>query len=103
VHPDFDSKPSRNPFDRFPVVAYRVEQGAATTDLFFVFEVDLPNDILGPLAPPAPVSEAQARGRLAELGLTETAIDERIAWARAWMATRVLEPGKGSVSWLPPL
>ena len=36
MHPDLDSKPSKNPFDRFPVVAYRIESGTHVEERFFV-------------------------------------------------------------------
>ena len=102
MHPDFDSKPARNPFNRYPVVAYRVEQGSAVAECFFVFEFDLANDDLGPLKPPGPVSETDARARLADLGLSTAETEARVAWAREWMATRFLQAGADGVSWLPP-
>ena len=85
--------PSRHPFDRFPVLAVHVEQGPHVEERFYVSEMDLPNDVLGPLTPPPPRSEGAARGRLAELGLSEPEIDARIAWAKRWMATIIREPG----------
>jgi len=85
--------PSRHPFDRFPVLGVRVEQGQEVEERFYVSEIDLPNDDLGPLAPPPPRSEEQARVRLAGLGLTEPEIEARIRWAKKWMATIVREPG----------
>ena len=102
-HPDLDTKRSRNPFDRFPVVAYRLESGTRIEERFLVLEIDLPNDNLGPIAPPAFVTEAQARLRLAELGLDHGEVDARIAWARQWMATHIKESDSNSVMWLPPL
>jgi hypothetical protein len=53
---------SRHPFDRFPVLAVRIEQGQHVEERFYVSEVDLPNDELGPLTPPPPRSEGEARG-----------------------------------------
>jgi hypothetical protein len=85
--------PSRHPFDRFPVLAVRIEQGQEVEERFYVSEMDLPNDDLGPLMPPPPRSEPAARARLAELGLTEPEIDARIAWAKQWMTTIIREPG----------
>src|ERR1700694_789419 len=99
MHPDFDSKPSKNPFDRYPVIAYRNESGSEAQEHFFVFEIDLPNDDLGPRSRPRSVTEGHARVRLAELGLTEPEIDARIAWARKWMATRIVSPGTKPVTW----
>jgi hypothetical protein len=103
MHEDLDTKPSKNPFDRFPVVAYRVETNTHTEERFFVLEVDLPTDNLGPLAAPKPVTEAQARIRLGELGLTRADVEARIAWARRWMATHIKSSDNSSVMWLPPL
>jgi len=103
MHPDLDSTPSKNPFDRFPVVAYRIESGTHVEERFFVLEIDLPNDNLGPLAPPTHVTESQARARLVELGLDHAAVEARISWARYWMATRVVSPDSDEVMWLPPL
>jgi hypothetical protein len=96
-------RPSRHPFDRFPVVGYRIEQGERNEERFYVSEMDLPNDDLGPMKPPPPRSEIEARTRLAELGLTEPEIDARIAWAKKWMATVIRQPGAEPVVWLPPL
>ena len=103
MHPDLDTKPSKNPFDRFPVIAYRVESGTHVEERFLVLEIDLPNDNLGPATGPKPVSESHARIRLAELGLIEAEVEARIAWARRWMATQIVKPGSDSVMWLPPL
>lgn len=103
MHPDFDTKPSKNPFDRFPVIAYRVESATCTEDRFLVLEIDLPNDNLGPLSAPNYVTEPQARVRLAELGLTEAEGEARIAWARRWMATHIVKSDGDPVMWLPPL
>ena len=93
MHPDLDTKPSRNRFDRYPVAAYRLESGAEAHDFFFVLEIDLVNDNLGPRTPPRQVSEEQARLRLAELGLSLEEIDARIGHARKWMATLIVPPG----------
>ncbi len=103
MHPDLDTKRARNPFDRFPVLAYRVESDTHSEERFFVLEIDLPNDNLGPVAAPKPVTEAQARIRLGELGLTEADVEARIPWARRWMATHIKRSDKDSVMWLPPL
>ena len=100
---EWDNKPPRLPFDRFPVMGYRLQQGEQVVEWFFVSEMDLVNDKLGPLTLPLPRSEADARARLAELSLTEIEIEERIAWAKKWMATRILAPGSEPVMWLPPL
>jgi hypothetical protein len=93
-HPDLDTKPSKNPFDRFPVVAARVEAGPEVAEYFFVVEIDLPNDDIGPRTPPPRRSEAEARARLAELGLADEEIGARIAWARKWMATTIVAAGQ---------
>jgi hypothetical protein len=103
MHPDLDTEPSKNPFDRFPVIAYRVESGTCAEERFLVLEIDLPNDNLGPVTGPKFVTEPQARIRLAELGLTEAEVEARIAWARQWMATHIVKPGSDPVMWLPPL
>jgi hypothetical protein len=89
-HPDLDTKPPKNPFTRFLVVAARVEAGPEVAEYFFVVEVDLPNDDLGPRTPPPRRSEGEARARLAELGLNDGEIDARIQWARKWMATTIV-------------
>lgn len=102
-HPDLDTKPSKCPFDRYPVAAYKVEQGTFSEERFYVLEIDLLNDNLGPMKPPVPLSEAEARARLAALGLSEAEVEERLAWARRWMATRILKSDSESVLWLPPL
>lgn len=93
-HPDLDTQRSKNPFNRFPVIAARVEAGSEVAEYFFVVEIDLVNDNLGPRTPPQPRSEAEARGRLAELGLSVEEIDARIQWARKWMATAIVAPGQ---------
>jgi hypothetical protein len=103
THPDFDQKPSKNPFDKYPVIGYRLEQGEIKEDRFFVFEMDLTRDDLGPRTFPTEVSEARARARLAELGLSEEEIEARFAWCRKWMATRILKPGQEPVMPSPPL
>ena len=103
MHPDLDTQPPSGPFDRFPVIAYRLESGTEAEEWFFVLEFDLPNDILGPLTAPKQMTEAQARVRLRELGLNETEVDARIEWAGRWMATHIVEPGNRPVMWLPPL
>jgi hypothetical protein len=103
THPDLDTRPSRLPFDRFPVVAYCLQQGTNREVRFFVVEFDLPKDDLGPMVPPVHMSEDRARTRLAELGLSNEEIEARIAWARRWMATRILKPGDAPVTWPPPL
>jgi hypothetical protein len=103
THPDFDHKPSRVPFDKYPVVGYRLEQGDVRVERFFVFEMDLTRDDLGPRTFPPEVSEAQARARLAELGLSEDEIAARFAWCKKWMATRILQPGQDPVMPFPPL
>jgi hypothetical protein len=102
-HPDLDTKPSKNPFDRYPVVAYRLQQGTSSEERFFVVEFDLTRDNLGPMTPPVQMSEDQARTRLAALGLSEEEIEARLSWAKRWMATRILKPGDEPVTWLPPL
>jgi hypothetical protein len=101
--PDLDTKPSKNPFHRYPVVAYRIEQGTYSEERFIVVEVDLTKDDLGPLTPPREMSEAEAHARLVALGLSTKDIEARLGWARQWMATRVLNPGDQPVMWLPPL
>ena len=103
AHPDLDTKPSKIPFDRYWVLAYRVECGADVEEWFFVFEIDLVNDNLGPRGMPPQRTESDARVRLTELGLNDDEIDARIAWARRWMATRILKSKDHGVSWLPPL
>jgi hypothetical protein len=103
TYPDLDTKPSRLPFDRFPVVAYCLQQGTNREERFFVVEFDLPKDDLGPMTPPVHMSEDRARTRLAELGLSNEEIEARITWAKRWMATRILKPGDAPVTWLPPL
>jgi hypothetical protein len=87
------ARPSRHPFNRFPVLGVRVEQGLHIEERFYVFEMDLPNDDLGPMKPPPLRSEADARVRLAELGLAGPEIDARMAWAKTWMATVIRDPG----------
>jgi hypothetical protein len=93
-HPDLDTKPPKNPFARFPVVAARLEAGPEVAEYFFVVEMDLPNDDLGPRTPPPKRSEAEARTRLAELGLNDEEINARIEWARKWMATTIVRSGE---------
>ena len=93
-HPDLDTRPSKNPFPRFPVIAARVEIGSEAAEYFFVVEMDLTNDDLGPRTPPPRRSEGEARTRLAELGLTAEEIDARIQWARKWMATTAVPAGQ---------
>ena len=93
-HPDLDTKPSKNPFARVPVVAARVEAGPEVADYFFVLEMNLPNDDLGPRTPPPRRSEAEARIRLAELGLNGEEIEDRIRWARKWMTTIIVPAGQ---------
>ena len=66
----------------------------------FVAEIDLPNDDLGPLAPPQRRSESEARARLAELGLNNAEVEARIQWARKWMATITVPAGQ-QPSFLP--
>jgi hypothetical protein len=103
MHPDFDSRPSKNPFDRFPVLAHRTECGNDVEEWFLMFEFDLVNDNLGPRTVPPRRTEADARFRLAELGLEASEVDARIAWARRWMATRIMKSKDRPVLWLPPL
>jgi hypothetical protein len=55
------------------------------------------------MTPPVSVSEPEARTRLALLGLSDEEIEARVAWAKRWMATRILKPGGKPVMWLPPL
>jgi hypothetical protein len=50
----------------FRSVAARVESGAEVAEYFFVVEIDLPNDNLGPMAPPPRRTEQEARVRLSE-------------------------------------
>ena len=102
-HPDLDTKRSKCPFDRFPVIGYRLEQGTLSEERFFVAEFDLTRDDLGAMRPPSPVPEDRARARLAVLGLSEPEIESRISWAKRWMATRILKPGAKPVGWLPPI
>ena len=102
THPDLDTKPSKCPFDRYPVAAYKVEQGTFSEERFYVLEIDLPNDNLGPMKLPTPMSEAKARTRLTELGLSDGEIEARLTWAKLWMATLISTPGKSAL-WLPPL
>jgi len=90
------------PLNRYPVGAFRIESGSLSDERFFVWEIDLSKDDLGPRALPAWVSETQARSRLAELGLTPREIDDRIAAARQWMQTRVLPAGEDPTKWHPP-
>lgn|SRR5262245_18565761 len=92
-HPDLDTRGSKNPFDKFPVLACRVERGTDATDYFIVIEIDLPKDDLGPRTRPEPRTEAEARARLAELGLSEPDTEVRIQWARNWMTTSIVAPG----------
>lgn len=99
-HPDLDTRPSKNPFDRFPVLACRVEVGTDAAEYFFVLEIDLPNDNLGPRTRPVRRTEAEARARLAELGLTQAEVDARIQWARQWMTTTSVPAG--SKPWFLP-
>ncbi len=94
THPDLDLSPSKIPFDRFWVVAARLESGDEVAESFVVVEVDLPNDNLGPVGPRPRRTEQEARDRLSELGLSATAIDARIEWARKWMATTIVPPGQ---------
>ena len=103
THPDLDLSPPKRPFDRHWVLGYRIECGAEAEEWFFVFEVDLVNDNLGPRRMPPQRSESDARVRLTELGLNDTEIEARITWARRWMATRILKSKDHSVTWLPPL
>jgi hypothetical protein len=103
MHPDFDSKPSKNPFPRILVLAYRIECGEDVEEWFFVFEFDLVSDNLGPRTPRPRRTESDARIRLTELGLDASEVDARIAWARRWMATRIVKSKDSSVMWLPPL
>lgn len=91
----------RNPFTRYPVVLLRVESGDVVDERFWILEVDLPNDNLGPRALPESMSEADVRKRLRELGLDEHEADARIAWARQWATTRTLPAGQDPSSWLP--
>jgi hypothetical protein len=100
---EWDNERPRQPFDRFPVVGYRLQQGDRIDEWFYVVEMDLVNDKLGPPDPPPPRNEVDARARLAELGLAVADIEARIAWARQWMATRILPPDGEPVLWLPPL
>src|SRR5262245_3870313 len=102
-HPDLDLNPPRYPFDRHWVSAWRLEQGDVREEYFYVFEIDLPNDDLGPMKMPDARSETEARARLIELGLTEEEIEARMDWAKKWMATLILKPGEERRSWLPPL
>lgn len=93
-HPDLDTKAPKNPFSRHAVIAARVESGSEITEHFFVVEMDLPNDDLGPRTPPPRRSETAARARLSELGLNADEIEARIQWARKWMATVIVAPGE---------
>jgi len=100
---EWDNKPPKQRFDRFPVVGYRLQQGDRIEEWFYVVEMDLVNDKLGPLSLPVPRNEVDARARLEELGLAVAEIEARIAWARQWMATRILPADGEPVLWLPPL
>ena len=102
-HQDLDTKRSKNPFDRYPVVGYAIEQGTSRDERFFVVEFDLTKDDLGPRTAPREMSEAHARARLAALGLSDAEIEARVSWAKRWMATRILPPGQDPVLGLPPL
>jgi hypothetical protein len=102
-HPDLDLSPPKLPFDRYWVLGYRIECGTEAEEWFFVFEVDLVNDNLGPRGMPPQRTESDVRVRLTELGLNEPEIEARIAWARRWMATRIVKSKDSSVLWLPPL
>jgi hypothetical protein len=93
-HSDLDLRPPKIPFDRFWVVAARLESGHEVAEYFFVVEVDLPNDKLGPVGPPPRRTEQEARDRLAELGLGSVEVTARIEWARKWMATTIVPPGQ---------
>ena len=103
AHPDLDLSPPKLPFDRYWVLGYRIECGADVEEWFFVFEVDLVNDNLGPREIPPQRTESEARIRLTELGLNHAEIEDRITWARRWMATRIRKSTDHSVLWLPPL
>jgi hypothetical protein len=100
---EWDNKKPKSPFDRHPVIGYRLEQGDRREEWFYIVEMDLPNDDLGPMTPPAARTEADARTRLTDLGLAEADVEARIAWAKEWMATRILPAGGDSVMWMPPL
>jgi hypothetical protein len=93
----------RCPFDWFPVVGYRTQERDRTEERFYVLEIDLPNDKLGPMTAPPARSEPEARVRLAELGLSPEEVEERIAWVRKWMATVTRQAGGKSVMWLPAI
>ena len=100
--PEFPIKPARPPFDRHLVFAYRIESGEACEERFCIWEIDLPNDDLGPRQLPEYVPEAQTRARLTQLGLTDSEIEERLAWARKGATTLVLPPGSDLSAWRPP-
>jgi len=100
---EWDNKKPKSPFDRHPVIGYRLTQGDRTEEWFYVVEMDLPNDDLGPMTPPVARAESDARARLTELGLAAADVEARIAWAKQWMATRFLRAGGESVMWMPPL
>ena len=102
THPDFDQQPSKHPFDKYPVIGYRLERVVGRTASSSSKWI-LTRDDLGPRTFPTEVSEARARARLAELGLSDEGIEARFAWCKKWMATRILKPGQEPVMPLPPL
>ena len=95
----------REPFDplvRYVVVVDRVESGAASDERFYVVDRNAVYDNLDAPKWPPHGSEAQARTRLAELGLTASEIDARITLARKRpMSTHILPPGTDPVAWRP--
>ena len=103
-HSPADMKESRNPFKRYPVIGYRIEEGAHIDERFFILEFDPARDEAIPRTFPLERSEAGTRARLTELGLSSEDIEARMAWCKKWMATRVVSPGgAGRVLAAPPL
>ena len=93
----------KSPFDRHLVFLLRVESGDVVDERFSLWEVDLPNDALGPRTFPAAMPEGAVRLRLRELGLEEHEIDARISWAREWATTWTLPPGQDPTAWRPAI
>jgi hypothetical protein len=94
---DLDTRPAKNPFDRFPVVAARVESGAEVAEYFSssrsIFLMT--TSVRWRLRPEEPSKRlASAYPNLSELGLSDGEIAARIDWARKWMATNIVRAGE---------
>jgi hypothetical protein len=89
----------KSPFDRYLVFLLRVESGDVVDERFWVWEIDLPNDNIGPRTFPQPMPEAALRERLRECGLDRHDIDARIAFARQWATTWTLPVGQDPTAW----